>query len=724
MGLERLVSILQKKMSNYDIDLFQDIFEGIAKITNTRPYEGKFGAEDADNHDTAFRVIADHVRMLSVAIADGQKPGPDGTGYVLRRVIRRATRFASEALQAPPGLLSQLVPYVVATLGASFPTLVEHQDDIMKALKYEEQLFARTLQNGLRQFSHIVRRLPEGVDEFPPQDAANLFTTFGFPVDLTRVKAEEEKLKLNEGAVQKLLDVEKEISEKARLIKKESDAAAVNMDPNALSHLASGLGVAVTNDSYKYEQEDITARVCAIYKPGSAENFGFVNSVRPNDGTYGVFLDRTNFYAESGGQHYDQGVITKQDAAVVFEVENVQSFGGYVYHSGSIAGNGELHVGDTVNLSVNLQRRQPIAANHTCTHVLNYSLRKWVGDHCEQKGSLVLPNRFRFDYIQNSPLTVQHIFDVQKEVNIVAEKNQRVYVELVPLDKAKEIYGVRCLFDEHYPNPVRVVSVGVEVSKLLADPTNKDWANYSVEFCGGTHLSRTSEICNFVLISDEAVAAGVRRITAVTGAEALEALDNKEAFSQRLKNLDRANLAQSLKELREDLDRIPMPADARIEFRTQLENWGKEVAKDLKSKKNEASEVAKSFADETIASLKQSGTRFFVADLPVAQGKNVLLTNAIKAITADLPDVSVLLFSVDDSNKDPSKHKVTIVAHAPDKVVAEGFKADEWAKVAAAVVGGKGGGKATTAQGAGPHVNKVSDAVAAANDFANKFFAK
>ena len=194
-------------MSNYDIDLFQEIFVGIEKHANSRPYEGKMGAEDVDGHDTAFRVIADHIRMLSMAIADGQKPGPEETGYVLRRVLRRAVRFGSEVLNAPTGFFHKLVPYVVSTLGDSFPSLKQNQVEISKVLKYEEQLFARTLQNGLRKFNNIVSKMEKNaVAEFSPEDAAHLFTTFGFPVDLTRVKVEEKRLKLNEDAVKELLE--------------------------------------------------------------------------------------------------------------------------------------------------------------------------------------------------------------------------------------------------------------------------------------------------------------------------------------------------------------------------------------------------------------------------------------------------------------------------------------------------------------------------------------
>ena len=709
MGLERLTSILQDKMSNYDIDLFQEIFVGIEKHANSRPYEGKMGAEDVDGHDTAFRVIADHIRMLSMAIADGQKPGPEETGYVLRRVLRRAVRFGSEVLNAPTGFFHKLVPYVVSTLGDSFPSLKQNQVEISKVLKYEEQLFARTLQNGLRKFNNIVSKMEKNaVAEFSPEDAAHLFTTFGFPVDLTRVKVEEKRLKLNEDAVKELLENEKKKSELARQNQMASEANAVKMDPGEIAFLSSNLKVPVTNDSFKYEQEDISATILAIYKEGH-----FVQQVNDSDGVVGLFLDQTNFYAESGGQHYDQGRIAKGN--VVFDVENVQSFGGYVYHSGRISDGAGFHVSDSVELSVNMQRRQPIAANHTCTHVLNGALRLVVGEHCEQKGSLVLQNRFRFDYKHNNPLTHQEIHAIHKEVNDAIEKDLRVYIELVSLEEAKKIFGVRCLFDEQYPNPVRVVSVGMEVSKMLRDPSNKDWYNYAVEFCGGTHLNRTSEIANFIILNEEALAAGVRRITALTGAEADEANQNKEEFRLRInaaKNLKPEDVAFALKTLREDLEKVNMPADARILFREELDDLGKVVAKEHKAKQNEASNAAKDYADVAIVKIKEAGTKFHCGILDV-QGKNAIMTNAIKLIHQSLPDVPVLLLSIDDTNKDASKHKVTIVAIVPDSLV-NALKADDWAKVAANVCDGKGGGRATTAQGSGPNVGKIQEALDAA----------
>jgi len=718
MGLERLASILQGKMSNYDIDLFTTIFSGIEKFVGCGPYTGKFG-EDCQ-HDNAYRVIADHVRMLSMAIADGQKPGPDGRAYVMRRVVRRAVRYGSEILKAKPGLLPSLVPYVVETLGEAFPSLKENSTTIVKTLAYEENLFMRTLKNGTRKFQNIINKMKKlGVTHFAPKEAANLFTTFGFPADLTRIMVEEEGFQYDECTVDELLLLEKKKSEEARKKKKEMEAHVVKMDPNALAYLVDTLNVPPTNDSFKYEQDEITAKVLAIYNSGS-----FLDHVDTTTGTVGLFLDCTNFYAESGGQEYDTGRIVKSSGGIhIFEVGNVQSFGGLVYHSGVIS-EGELKIGDEVELSVNMQRRQPLMANHTCTHVLNHALRDQVSDQCEQKGSLVMESRFRFDYNHGSPLTCSEISKIQEHVSKVIDENHEVFIKVVPLEEAKNIFGVRCLFDEQYPNPVRVVSVGASVEQMLRDPDNKEWYRYSVEFCGGTHLSCSSEIANFVIINDEGVGAGVRRITAVTGPEAVHAIEAKEEFEKRVKateNLQKAaDFTAALKQLRDNIDSVDMPADARMRFREKLNELGKKVASLNKDKKNEASSAAKVYADDSIKEMRLAPKPFWVGTLEV-QGKNVIMTNAIKLIQEEFPDLPVLLLSSDTTHKDSKKHKVTVVSIVPQSKVEAGLKADAWAKSAAVVLGGKGGGRETTAQGSGPKVKEIDQGFEEAVAFARKY---
>jgi alanyl-tRNA synthetase len=717
MGLERISSVLMGAMSNYEIDLFQDIFKSIQEVTGAKPYENRMGDDDVDMKDTAYRVVADHIRMLSIAIADGQNPGSDGRAYVLRRVIRRAVRYGDEFLHAPPDFFGKLVPSVVKTLGSAFPSLVENQAQVERVLKEEEKLFRRTLKNGRRKFDNLVKKMEKnGENTFSSQEAARLFTTYGFPADLTRIMCEERGFKYDECAVEELLAAEKQKSKDAQAKKQAMQANAVKMAPDALAHLSETLGVPPTDDSFKYDVEDINAKILAIYKDGS-----FIEQATKEDGVVGLFLDRTSFYAEQGGQHYDQGDISKE--SLNFSVVNVQGFQGRVYHSGFLENDGKFAVGDTVDLNVNFQRRQPLMANHTCTHILNHALRNVVGGHVDQKGSLVLMDKLRFDFNNDKPLTSAELTQTQDFVSNIIDENLDVYTKVVPLEEAKTIYGVRCLFAETYPNPVRVVSVGVDVKDLLRNPDNKDWMKYSVEFCGGTHVAQAGQLCNFAILAEEALGAGVRRITAVTGDEAIQAYKCSEEIKLRLdaaKGLPVDKLPNALKVLRQELDDAVIPADAKKNYRQLLEKLGEEVLKAQKCKAAESSKAKEAFADDVIAELNETHSPYVVKFIDV-NGKNALMTQAIKAITAVHPNVAVLLVSTDTTHAKANKHKAVFVAQVPESLVPQ-LSAKDWAAAAATVCGGKGGGKPTTAQGTGPKVGEYEAAIAEAAKLAESKF--
>jgi len=712
MGLERISSALMGAMSNYDIDLFQDLFKVIQEVSGASPYEGRMGEDDVDMKDTAYRVVADHIRMLSIAIADGQIPGTDGRAYVLRRVVRRAVRYADDFLKAPPDFFSKLVPCVVETLGDAFPSLKENQQTIQRVLKEEETLFRRTMKNGKRKFNNIVKKLRKHEQNyFPAEEAAKLFTTYGYPADLTRILCQEEGLKYDECRVEQLLEEEKEKSKKAQQKKKEKEANAVKMSPDALVYLSENLNVPATDDSFKYDVEDINAKILAIYKTDGS----FVEKVTKDDGVVGLFLDRTSFYAEAGGQHYDQGEITKGDDT--FSVVNVQGFRGLIYHSGELETDGTLSVGDTVDLVVNFQRRQPLMANHTCTHILNHALRHCVGKHVDQKGSLVLVDKLRFDFNNDKPMTTEQLTATQQCVSEIIDKNLPVHTKVVPLEEAKTIYGVRALFGETYPNPVRVVCVGQDVNDLLRNPDNEEWMKYSVEFCGGTHVADSGQLCNFAILEEGAIGAGIRRITAVTGDEALAAYKASDEIKLRLaaaKGLPVDNLSNALKLLTQEVDDAVIPADAKKNYRSELKTLSEEVLKAQKKKQQETSKGADSFVEEVIAELNEDKKPFIVKSID-AQGKNALMTKAIKSITEAHPDVSIMLVSVDSKAKKP---KVVFVAAVPQAVVDKGLSAKDWAACAAEICGGKGGGKPTTAQGAGTKVEEVDVAIAEALKFA------
>mmetsp|Transcript_33509 Transcript_33509/g.94250 ORF Transcript_33509/g.94250 Transcript_33509/m.94250 type:complete len:1009 (+) Transcript_33509:45-3071(+) len=720
MGLERLCSILQGKMSNYDIDLFQDIFKGIEKECETSPYLGKMGDEDTDQHDMAFRVIADHIRMLSIAIADGQKPGPAGRAYVMRRVLRRAVRFGDEKLNAPTGFFHKLVPYVVQTLGGAFPSLKKEQVTIARVLQQEERLFTQALRNGQRKFNAMVKRTHDlGIAEFAPEDAAQLYTVFGFPVDLTRIKAEEHGFKYNEEAVEELLLKEKKISEEAHKRKKaERMANAVKLDPSAIAHLADVINAPATNDNFKYNLEDITAKVVAIF---SNESFVESSSQTDKESNFGIVLDGTNFYAEAGGQEHDVGSMRLAEGKGNFLVENVQSFGSYVLHSGHIE-EGEICVGDTVELSVDLGRRQPLMANHTCTHMLNFSLRSVLGDEVHQKGSLVQPMRFRFDFQHGQGLSAGEMMKVESVIRTQIEAGLLVDVELVDLDKAREIFGVRAMFDEHYPNPVRVVSIGQKVTDLLRNPKNQDWYNYSVEFCGGTHLSSAEEVGNFVILSEEAIAAGIRRIVATTGQEAVDALENEAILVQDLEHVKSQSLGtneldNAIRALEERLNNTLLPAVAKLRCREELKKMKQDVMANLKKSSAAAAGTVKSFLDDLLAKAKEQPPAYIVENVPNSGGQGKVLREFVVGFQKEFPDIPIFFLSVDQTHKNVKKHKLTIVAFSSDAAVAKGVNAKDWAAAAAAVAGGKGGGKAVTAQGSGPKLDAVEEVLKVARDF-------
>ena len=386
LGFERLVSILQQKSSNYDTDVFQPIFDKIREISGVRPYTGKFGSEDKDGIDTAYRVIADHVRTLTFAITDGGVPNNEGRGYVLRRILRRGARYVRKYLNYPIGsFFQQLVPVVIEQNSEIFPEILRNMQDLKEILNEEELSFAKTLDRGeklFEQYAIIASKTPE--QTLSGKDVWRLYDTYGFPVDLTRLMAAEAGLKIDE-----------EGFEKARLESWEASKASLNkgssqlvkLDVHALSELDSNANIPKTNDSYKYGLDDVKAEVVGIYDGSS-----FVDSVSEVGQQVGILLDKTSFYAEQGGQEYDKGKIVI-DGSAEFEVDNVQVYGGYVLHTGSIV-YGTLKVKDEVLACYDELRRWPIRNNHTGTHVLNFALREVLGDGVDQKGSLVAPREW------------------------------------------------------------------------------------------------------------------------------------------------------------------------------------------------------------------------------------------------------------------------------------------------------------------------------------------
>ncbi|KNE54528.1 alanine-tRNA ligase [Allomyces macrogynus ATCC 38327] len=705
MGFERLVCALQAKMSNYDTDVFTPIFSRIQEVAKVRPYEGKLGAADVDGIDMAYRVVADHIRTLTVAISDGGMPSNEGRGYVLRRILRRGVRYARNAFKVPVGtFFSSLVDTVAEHMGAFFPELREHVETVKSVLDEEEAAFAKTLDRGLKLFDGILAKAGNA-KTISGADAWRLYDTFGFPVDLTRLMAEEKGMTVDEAAFEAEQAKAKEQSKKR---KDQAGDKAIKMDVHAIKE-AETLGFPPTDDSYKYTAATLEANIAAIFHPHQEKKGAsshWVKSVSEGE-TVGILLNRTNFYAESGGQEYDTGSLVV-DGEAEFVVENVQVYGGYVLHVGTLK-YGTLTVDQEVVAAYDELRRWPLRNNHTATHVLNYALRKVLGDGIDQKGSLVSAGKLRFDFSYRSAVTADQLRAIEKECSAVIAKALTVFAKDIPLAQAKSIHSLRAVFGEVYPDPVRVVSIGVAVEELLKNPNNAAWMDLSIELCGGTHAPTTKELAAFVVMEESAIAKGVRRIVAVTGHEAAEAAkEGKAVLAEiaQLKSLSGHALGEAVKNATKDLEARTMSAldkaaarDLLASLKKQFDDWDK--AQKAAKAAAATDEVKAYFADE-------NAKPFLVRSLDVG-GNGKALTSAINAVKS-LPGKAALLMAVDG---DKVMYHVYV-----DKTLHGKITALQWADIVAQKVGGKKGGRDESAQGAGTNVNAVDEAVKLATEFA------
>ncbi|KAJ3181566.1 Alanine--tRNA ligase [Gaertneriomyces sp. JEL0708] len=705
MGLERLVSILQNKRSNYDTDAFTGIFTAIQKLTGARPYSGLVGADDKDGIDTAYRVVADHIRTLAFAISDGGVPSNEGRGYVLRRIIRRAARYVRNKFNTPiDGFFSRLADTVIAEMGDAFPELKARVADLKEILDEEEKSFAKTLDRGEKLFSQYVDKAKsENSKTLNGADVWRLYDTYGFPVDLTRLMAEEIGITVDEMEFERAQMAAKEKS-KGIGSKEKGDVVALNI--HHLGELEKNPNVPVTDDSYKYGTDDIAATVKAIFVKGA-----FVNSHSSEEGTrFGILLDKTNFYAEQGGQQYDTGSITI-DGQAEFAVDDVQPFGGYILHIGYLK-YGSLSVDDHVHCSYDELRRWPIRNNHTGTHILNFALRKVLGDIVDQKGSLVAPEKLRFDFSAKGAPTTEQMETIEEICNTFIQKNQTVYYKDVSLTEGKSISGLRAVFGETYPDPVRVVSIGVSVDELLANPSNPQWNETSIEFCGGTHVKTTGDIKRLVLMEETSISKGIRRIVAVTGEEAFEAQRVAEEYAkmiESLKSLSGVELEAALKITNKKLEEASIPVVQKARLRTVFAGIKKRFDDEDKARKareiKEAAERVKKFFEEN------PDAPFLVEVLPYG-GNTKALGKAVDAVKA-LKNKATLLLTVDSTAS-----KVSYQCVVPKEHVEKGFTALAWADVVAQKVGGRKGGKDDAAAGAGTDLSGVEEAVSLANEFA------
>ncbi|KAI9437694.1 tRNA synthetases class II (A)-domain-containing protein [Lactarius indigo] len=704
MGFERLVTAIQGVRSNYDTDVFSPLFARIQEITGVRPYAGKFGDEDTDGIDTAYRVVADHVRTLAFALSDGGVPNNVGRGYVLRRILRRGARYARKKLGVSIGsFFSSIVPTLVAQLGHVYPELTRKTAEIKEILDEEEESFSRTLDRGEKLFDQYASAARgAGLKELNGKDVWRLYDTYGFPVDLTLLMAEELGLGVNHQEFEAAQAASKEAS-KASL--KVGAKDVLKLDVHDIAALEKDTNVPKTDDSAKFGIGNIDATVKAIYHKKAF--FQSTSNLEPNT-VIGVILDRTSFYAEAGGQEYDTGNIVI-DGVADFEVTNVQVFNGYVLHIGQLK-YGQLSVGDTVVSSYDELRRWPLRNNHTATHILNFALRETLGDHIDQKGSLVAPTKLRFDFSHKAQIPLPELERIERMSIDWIKRNVRVFSKDLTLPLAQKISGLRAVFGEVYPDPVRVVSLEYDVDEIAKDVENPKWRSTSIEFCGGTHVARTGDIKDFVITEESGIAKGIRRIVAVTGHEAQDVTRVADTFEARIKQVEPLNgkaKDTALKTLSVELGQADISLLRKSGMRDRLTGLRKAFDKEIKEKEATANKAAVEALTGYFNDSPQAEAYFAIIDV---EGNAKILQAVV--LQAKKLGKAVYVFSVDSDGG-----KVIHVNHVPESLRSKGLDARTWAARVTETLGGKAGGKEDGAQGVGTHTDKVKEALEVAQNY-------
>ncbi|MBX8499078.1 alanine--tRNA ligase [Pseudomonas cichorii] len=633
MGLERVSAVLQHVHSNYEIDLFQSLLAASAKAIGC-----------TNDGQASLKVVADHIRSCGFLIADGVLPSNEGRGYVLRRIIRRACRHGNK-LGAKGSFFHQIVAALVAEMGAAFPELTQQQAHIERVLKAEEEQFAKTLEQGLKILEQDLAELKGSV--VPGEVVFKLYDTYGFPMDLTGDIARERNLTLDEAGFEREMEAQRV---RAR------SASSFGMDYNSL------VKVDVATRFTGYTDTSGAAQVVALYKDGQSVE-------QLSEGEEGVvILDSTPFYAESGGQIGDSGYL--QAGAVRFDVRDTTKTGGAFLHHGVVV-SGSLKVGEKLETQVAAEVRQATSLNHSATHLLHAALRQVLGEHVQQKGSLVDSQRLRFDFSHFEAIKPEQLRALEDIVNAEVRKNTAVVTEETDIETAKK-KGAMALFGEKYGDSVRVLSMGGE---------------FSVELCGGIHANRTGDIALFKIVSEGGVAAGVRRIEAVTGAAALAWLNSAEDQLKEAATLVKGNRDNLLDKL-----------SAVLERNRQLE-------KQLEQLQAKAASAAGD--DLSAAALDVKGVKVLANRLDGQDGKALLAL--VDQLKNKLGRAVILLGSVHED-------KVVLVAGVTKDLTGQ-LKAGDLMKQAAAAVGGKGGGRPDMAQGGGVDAAALDTALALAAPF-------
>ena len=646
MGLERLACVCQNVDSLFDVDTVMNITHKVSELTGAH-----YG--ESYKRDVSLRVITDHIRSATFMICDGILPSNEGRGYVLRRLLRRAARHG-KLLGVNEPFLYQVVDTVVHENECQYPDLREKQSYITKVIRTEEENFARTIDGGMRIYGEMLAAHKEkGETVFSGSDAFKLYDTFGFPIDLTVEMAAEEGMTVDETAFQTLMTEQKERAREARKAMGDLGWAGVEFGKDMPATVFAG---------YEYDKLD-DANVLAIVTDGQLveEIVSGMDAI--------VVLDQTPFYAEMGGQVADHGVITAD--GVEFVVTDVQkNKGGKYMHYGKLL-RGALHVGDNVSPAIDTERRSAVRRAHTATHLLDAALKKVLGDHVHQAGSLVEPDRLRFDFTHFEAITPEQLLEVEDLVNDAVLDGLSVVTEELPLAEAKA-RGAVATFGEKYGETVRVVTMG----------------EFSMELCGGTHLDNTAKTGMFRIKSESSVASGVRRIEATTGKVSLE--ETRHGRTTLLKAAQFFKTAPG-----SILERMEQQANEMKELRQAVEKF--------------KAEASLGEAKQVMASAKAVGGLHIITSTRQGLDANALRTMGDFLRDKD-PAVVAVLASI-------TGEKVSFLAVCGKEAVAKGIKAGELVKSVSAVCGGKGGGKPDSAMGGGTDLLKVDDALATVDDF-------
>ena len=644
MGLERLACVCQNVDSLFDVDTVMNITNKVSEIT---------GATYGKSHkmDVSLRVITDHIRSATFMIGDGILPSNEGRGYVLRRLLRRAARHG-KLLGVNEPFLYKVCDMVIHENRTAYPDLVEKQEYITRVIKVEEENFAKTIDTGLRILNDLVEsHKAKGETVFSGEDAFKLYDTYGFPLDLTQDILEEQGMTVDEAAFTALMEDQKERARAAR---------------GDMSNAWQGLDLGLDNTPTQftgYDRTEDQGKVLALVTEGE------VSGVLKAGEEGIVVLDKTPFYAEMGGQIGDSGVL--ECSGAVFQVKDVQkNKGGKFLHYGKLE-SGELKVGDTVTAKLDVERRKAIARAHSATHLLQKALRTVLGDHVQQAGSLVEPDRLRFDFTHFAPLSAEEKIAVEHMVNLSVLNGYDVNTEVLPIEEAKK-RGAMMLFGEKYGDAVRVVDMG----------------GYSVEFCGGTHVDNTAKVGPFHIVSEFSVASGVRRIEATTGLATLNDIHEMEDRIAEAANVIKAKPAELLPRVKAQLEEI------------------RDLHREVEHLKAQA---FAGDADQILFSARNvGGLKVLTAT------KNGVSADDLRKL-GDLlreksQDTVAVLSAVNDE-------KITLLAVCGKNAVQKGIKAGELVKKVSGICGGSGGGKPDSAMGGGKDLTKLDDALAVVDDF-------